>query len=176
MVLVQKTSSGDLEMTMHPSRQVAINQRAFTLAECLIAVVIVMMMAISLWAGLSFDFVVLKTARENLRATQILTQKMEAIRLLTWSQLSNCPASFQEYYYPSGTTNNTAGVLYQGTITVGTADSIPDTAAYKSQIRLVTATICWTNYNGGQPIIHTRQMQSQVACLGMQNYVWGVRL
>ena len=135
-----------------------------------------MMMAVSLWAGLSFDFVVLRTARENLRATQILTQKMEAIRLFTWSQLSNCPASFQEYYYPSGITNNTAGVLYQGTITVATPDSIPDTAPYKSQIRLITATICWTNYNGGQPIIHTRHMQSQSACLGMQNYIWGVRL
>jgi prepilin-type N-terminal cleavage/methylation domain-containing protein len=163
-------------MKLEPSSQAAITQRAFTLIEVMIAAVIVMMIAVSLWAGLSFDFVVLRTARENLRATQILTQRMEAIRLLTWSQLSNCPASFQDSYYPSGITNNTVGVIYQGTITVATPDSIPDTAPYKSQMRLITASISWTNYNGGQPIIHTRQMQSQVACLGMQNYVWGVRL
>lgn len=71
------------------------NACAFTLVETLVAMAILTMMALSLYAGLSSGFLILKTTREELRATQVLAQKMEAIRLCTWSQLSNCPTSFR---------------------------------------------------------------------------------
>lgn len=151
------------------------SERAFTLIECLTAMAVWMTIAISIYGGLASGFLILKTAREELRATQILTQKMEAIRLCTWSQLSNCPTSFKEYYYPDGYTNGTQGVTYYGTIQVGTTTNIPTSVAYRSDMRLVTVSICWTNDNGDQPIVHQRLMQTQAARLGMQNYIWGAR-
>jgi hypothetical protein len=107
-----------------------------------------------------------------LRATQILMQKAEGIRLCSWSQLTNT-ISFTERYDPLGTTNSTAGTVYSGTLSTNAASSIPDTASYKNNMRLVTITVYWTNYNHKTPVVHSRQMQTQAARYGLQNYLWG---
>ena len=55
--------------------------RGFTFAEVLVAVVLVSIMVVSLNAAFSAGFTLLKLARENLRATQIMLQQMEILRL-----------------------------------------------------------------------------------------------
>lgn len=148
----------------------------FTFIEVLISVIVLGITAIALFSGLACGFAILTTTRQNLRATQILTQKSEAIRLLTWDQLSECPTVFQDYYYPVGVTNNAEGTIYGGTISAtGVATNIPDTVSYKSQIHLVTITVVWTNYIGSIPVVHTRQTQTLVAVNGIHNYIWGAQ-
>jgi hypothetical protein len=144
---------------------------AFTIAEIVVAVMVLMTVAICFYAGLSSCFGVVQSSREDLRATQILIQKLEAVRLCTWSQLSNF--SFQEFYDPLDQTNHEAGALYFGTVSTNVANGISDTSAYKSNVCLVTVTVNWTNYNGHTSMGHTRQMQTQVARYGLQNYIWG---
>jgi len=148
--------------------------QAYSLIEVLISVVILAVMILALYSAFIFGFASIKTNREDLRATQMLDQRIEAVRLCTWAQLSNYPASFTDYYDPTGVSSNRAGATYYGTIsTTGIATNIPDTASYKSQVHLITVSVMWTNYTGKAPIVHRRQMQTLSAYNGLQNYVWG---
>jgi len=148
--------------------------RAYSLIEVLISVVILAVTVLGLYSGFIFGFACIKTSREDMRATQMLNQKLEAIRLCTWGQLSNFPATFTDYYDPTGVSSNSAGAVYYGEIsTTGTPTNIPDSASYKSLVHLITVSVTWTNYTGKSPIVHQRQMQTLSAYNGLQNYIWG---
>jgi Tfp pilus assembly protein PilV len=157
----------------HPLSRKA--QEAFTLAEVIIAVFVLAVMTLSLYAGFTTGFMIVDSAREDLRATQILMQKAEAIRLCTWSSLANCPITFVERYDPTGYSGGSSagGTLYRGTLTTNVPSSIRGSAAYKTNMCLVNLTIAWTNYNGRQFCAHSRSMQTLVARYGLQNYIWG---
>src|SRR5438093_2350219 len=71
--------------------------RAFTLMELAVAMGLLGFMVVSLYAGLTSGFAVLRVARENLRATQILEEHMELIRLINWHDVTTpgfIPATF----------------------------------------------------------------------------------
>lgn len=149
------------------------SQDGYTLVEVIMAVMVIGLMTISLYAGLTYGFGIVQMSREDLRATQIMMQKMESIRLCTWSSLTNCPITFKESYDPSAVSQGGGGTIYTGTVVTNVASSIPNTANYKSNMCLVTVTVYWTNYLGKQTLVRTRQAQSQVARYGLQNYIWG---
>ncbi len=144
----------------------------YTIAEVLVAVMIVAIVAIACCGALSSGFCMVESSRQDLRATQILMQKLEAMRLCTWSQLTSF--SFREPYDPMGVTNGTAGVMYAGNVVVSQATNIPNTVSYFGDVRLVTVNLTWTNSDSSRPIAHRRQMQTQVARNGLQNYIWGM--
>ena len=151
-------------------------QRAgYTLVEVMCAIFIVAIAVTALFYGFNNGFAILRTTREDLRATQILMQKTEAFRLFTWAQLTNVQntsPTFTEYYNPSGSTSNSAGTLYYGTLsTVGVATNIPDSVPYKGNLHLITVTVKWTNNIGKQAVAHSRQMQTLSALAGMQGYL-----
>jgi len=145
-------------------------QRAFTIAEVLVAVFILGIACISLYGGFATGFMVIDSTRQELRATQILTQKAEALRLCSWSSLNNFPLSFSESYDPTGTNG---GILYVGTVTTDVATVIPNSAAYQSNMCVATINLYWTNYNGTRKIVHNRTSQTLIARYGIQNYIWG---
>src|SRR6266498_2256567 len=90
---------------------------AYSIVEVMVAVFLLGIFIISLFAGLSSGFAVVQLARENLRATQILVQKMESVRLYNWTELTNSAyfkLSFKDWYYPPGTNSGSPGVVYQG--------------------------------------------------------------
>ncbi len=146
-------------------------RRGFTIAEVVVAMLVLTTVATAFYAGLGSGFGLTQVTRQDIRATQILMQKLEAVRLCTWSQLANC--TFTEYYDPLGASSNKAGVLYWGTVTTNAASAIPNTVAYKPRMALVTVNLYWTNNSGGRPLVHFRQAQTQVARYGLQNYIWG---
>jgi type II secretory pathway pseudopilin PulG len=139
--------------------------------EVIVAVLILGTMAVTLYASLFFGFGVADANREELRATQILLQKTEAVRLCTWGQLTNF--NFQESYDPLGAKKGRAGTLFTGSVITNLPGNISDSASYKPDMRLVTVTVFWTNFNGKQPIAHSRQMETQIAKYGLQDYIWG---
>jgi len=143
---------------------------AFTVAEVVMAVFVLATIGGAFCAALSSGFVVLQTTREDLRATQILMQKLEAVRLCTWSELSNF--TFTDIYDPLNGSNQN-GTVYYGNVTISPATSIPTTAAYYPNVALVNVSLNWTNFVRGVAIPHSRQMQTQVARYGLQNYIWG---
>ncbi|HEV2392104.1 MAG TPA: prepilin-type N-terminal cleavage/methylation domain-containing protein [Verrucomicrobiae bacterium] len=146
---------------------------AYTLAEVMVAVLVLAVISTAFYGGLSFGFSVVESSREELRATQILMQKVEGLRLISWDNLQNI--TFQEVYDPLGLSNNSGGLVYTGTIVTNADSSIPNSSSYLPNMRLVTVTVNWTNYNGSKRIVQTRQMQTQVARYGLQNYVYGVK-
>jgi type II secretory pathway pseudopilin PulG len=143
------------------------------LIEVVVTMLAVSIMLVSLHAGFYSGFAVMQETREDLRATQILMQQLEALRLCSWGQLSNCPITFTEYYDPYGTTNSTGGTAYSGQIQVSSPDSVPTEALYRTNMYLVTVTVNWTNYSGGKSSPRNRQMQTHAALCGLQNYIWG---
>src|SRR2546428_9748089 len=105
-------------MKMIISRRKIAMPAAYTLVEVIVAVLVLALMLISLYGGFSSGFAVVKLARENIRATQIMMQKMETVRLLKWSQLLDTnnflQPAFQTYYDPSSTNAQSVGALYVG--------------------------------------------------------------
>jgi Tfp pilus assembly protein PilV len=145
---------------------------AFTIAEVVVAVFVLTIIGVGFYGGLSYGFGVLQSTREDLRATQVMMQKLESIRLCTWSELTN--STFTESYNPLGNTNATSGTVYTGKLVVGAATNLVNSPSYQNNMALVTVSLAWTNYARGVPLVHKRQMQSEVARYGLQNYIWGV--
>ena len=96
------------------------SESAFTLVEALVATAVVGIFFVALYTGLAQGFGIMNNAREDLRANQILVDKMEEMKLYRWDQLTSfgstnsfIPTNFTEDYYPSGT-NLAAQTTFSG--------------------------------------------------------------
>jgi type II secretory pathway pseudopilin PulG len=140
--------------------------RAFSIVEAMVAVALLGVVFVSLYTGISNGFAFAKVTRENLRATQILQEKMETIRLYTWEQLNSpgfVPANFFEGFYASGTNNG--GVIYTGRVDIAQA---PISEAYSNELKQVTISLTW----GSGRVVRSRQMITLTAKHGLQNYIY----
>lgn len=145
---------------------------AFSLIELMIGVTVLTIMFLALFSGISYGFMETQLARENLRATQVMLEKMEGIRLYTFDQLifSNMfPKTFTNQYYPLPDTNRSQGVTYYGELSYS---NLSTSAAYNDNTRLVTVKVNWTNQYGVDKLVpRHRQMQTIVTRWGIQNYL-----
>jgi len=120
----------------------------------------------ALLTGITTGFFTMRMARENLRATQIILEKVETIRLYSWDQINTAgfiPATFTEVYDPTRT--NSTGLTYNGTMTIAAA---PITNSYSGDMRMLTVNLSWsTGY-----IQRTRQFSTFISRNGLQNYVY----
>ena len=141
---------------------------AFGLVDALFAMAMAGVMFLALYAGLAFGFKVIKFARENTRATQIMLEKMETVRLYTWSQLTNVgfvPTNkFTVPYYAVGTNNNSS-LLYTGQVVI---EASGVDASYASDMRKITIKLEWCPSG----LMRTREMSTYVSRNGMQTYVY----
>jgi Tfp pilus assembly protein PilV len=163
----------------HRQRQLSI---AFTLPEVMVSVCIVSVMFTSLYAGISQGFSIITSARENLRATQIMIEKLEVMRLYTWDQVNSnsfIPETFTDTFVPATTTTTSAdslsysssstagqGTTYYGKIALQTPASLP--AAYSTNLREVVISLTWTNSG----ITRTRETRSYIGQNGLQRYIY----
>jgi prepilin-type N-terminal cleavage/methylation domain-containing protein len=143
----------------------------YSLVEVLVAMAITGIVFVSLYAGFSSGFAIIQLARENLRATQILVEKMETIRLYTWVQLNDpdfIPDTFEAPYYPLGGGNTNAGIIYSGRLTLANPTFSGTTPSYASNLKEVRVEVTW-NSNGIQ---RRREMKTLVAENGLQQYIY----
>jgi prepilin-type N-terminal cleavage/methylation domain-containing protein len=149
----------------------------FTLVEVMVAVGVMGIMFVSLYAGFAFGFTQIQLVRENDRATQILEEKMEVARLYNWDQVNDSsyiPTSFTAPFYANNPTNPLSGSFnYTGTVTVTNVTSPqflaqPVTEKYADNLRLIHIQVSWRSGN----VIRTRQMTTFVSRYGLQNYVY----
>ena len=141
----------------------------FSLMEMVVSILMAGIMLPVLFIGLAFAFSGMQATRENCRVTQILVQRMEAIRLAPYNTLQNptaYPTNSTEYYSPSGQPSGKGGAAY--TVTYNWA-SAPSTLppSYRTNMMLVTVSAAWKSGS----VQHTRSMQSYVAKYGIQRYV-----
>jgi hypothetical protein len=120
----------------------------------------------ALCGGFSFGFNSIKLSQEEVRADQILVQKLEALRIYQFTNVTSAyiPTNFTAYY---STSNAVHGVTYNGTMRI--SPFAPSSAApegYSNTLKQVTASISW--FSGGMN--HTRTMMTLVSTNGLCNF------
>jgi type II secretory pathway pseudopilin PulG len=139
-----------------------------SLIEVVVATGILAIMAAGILNSYGYGFFVTKLVRENQRATQIMLEKVEIIRLYNWDQVNTAgfiPNTFTDVYDPQAPAGQ-QGITYNGTVTIG---AYPGSSGYGDKIRQVVVTVSW-NTDGRVP--HSRTLATLIAQDGEQNYVW----
>jgi type II secretory pathway pseudopilin PulG len=148
-------------------------ERAATLIEVVIGMGVLGIVLTSIFASFTFGFNVVKISRDELRATQILHEQMERLRLYNWDQIAN-QSNFMkaDFTAPLGFTGP---VYYAGKILITNAQIyivasnsvVPMTEPYSKNLKEIVVTLTWTNNN----LTRTRQARTFISKYGLQNYV-----
>ena len=145
------------------------SERGTTLSETVVATGVLAISIAGILSAVFSGFFVVERVRENQRATQIILEKVETLRLYSWSQVNSngfIPTSFTAEYDPQAT-NNAKGIIYKGSFEI--APFPYASANYKDKMRQVTVTLSWTSARK-QP--RTRSFVTYIAEDGIQNYVY----
>jgi type II secretory pathway pseudopilin PulG len=152
---------------------------AFSVLEVTVGMGIMGTAMAALFSGFTTGFFTIRMARENLRATQIMLEKVETIRLYSWQQVTNAqaplfiPDTFEAKYDPVVQTGN-GGLVYRGTLSitnVNTSEMIGldgTPPKYTNDMRLVIVTVNWRTGN----LDRTRQFRSYISRSGLQDYIY----
>ena len=134
--------------------------------EVMVAMFLLALLVVAVYGAISNGISTMRMARENLRATQILTEKMETIRLYHWDQLKPgfVPTNFVANYDVNSNSTN-SGILYYGSLSITPADT---GTSYSDEMKLVTVRLDWKTGH----IARTRQLTTYVCRTGIQNYIY----
>ena len=135
----------------------------FTLVENLVSVGILGIMMVSFYGAYSFGFKLIRVTQENVRADQILVEKLETIRVYDWSKVTNgtyIPTNFTAQFFPGATV---PGATYTGSIAIASSAL---SESYSNSIRQVTIALAW-NSSG---LARSRSMSTFVSRYGIQTY------
>lgn len=135
--------------------------------EVSISMAVLGTLILSLVSGFTAGFFTMQLARENQRATQIMLEKMETIRLYSWDQINDpdfIPRTFTAAYDPNAAEGN-RGIDYQGTMVITNA---PVSPGYADSMRMVLVTLNWKTGN----LDRTRSFSSLISRDGLQNYIY----
>jgi prepilin-type N-terminal cleavage/methylation domain-containing protein len=153
----------------HDMTRSSLRFSAFTLVEVMVGIAVMAVMLVALYGGFVFAFAEVRLARENVRATQVLQEKMEVVRLYNWDQINQpgfIPTSFSEAYYVGNPTNTPVGNFsYSGSVLVTNA---PITETYSGDLRMVQIQVSWKSGN----VMRKRRMTTFVSQYGLQKYVY----
>ncbi len=156
------------QLQKRPKRREA----AFTLPEILVSILITTVMVTSLYSGISQSYRMAHQTRDVARATQVMIDVTEILRLYTWEEINTpgfIPTNFvstldADYRRGINATNigtrKARGVIAMKDVSFSTN--------YKTNMKEVTITLTWTNSNLKQ----TRSMTTYVARNGIQSYIY----
>jgi type II secretory pathway pseudopilin PulG len=134
--------------------------------EVMVAMFLLALLISAVYGAISNGISTMRMARENLRATQILLERMETIRLYHWGQL--VPGFVQTNFvanYDTTSQSTNSGILYYGSVSIAPADT---GTSYSDDMKLVTVRLDWKTGR----IARTRQLTTYVCRTGIQNYVY----
>src|SRR5258705_4375114 len=123
---------------------------AFSLVETIFGIALFGIASMSLLAGIIWVTSTVQSQRENLRATEIMTEKLDTIRLYSWTQLTNSgfiSNTFQITFYPTngvpaGPGTSSPGITYNGTLSI---TNLLCSESYSNTLKLVTVQLTWTS-------------------------------
>lgn len=141
---------------------------AFSLVEAAVGMGVVGTTIAAMFSGIATGFFTIRMARENLRATQIMLEKVETIRLYRWQQITNqgfIPDLFTNKYDPVKQTGN-EGLLYYGQMSVTNALGID--SKYSNNMRMIIIRLNWKTGN----LDRSREFRSFVSRYGLQDYIY----
>ena len=133
------------------------SEAGFTLAEAILATLILGFVLTSVLAVASQCARYLTDIRRTARASQVLQQEMEYVRLLDWNALQSLTNNFTD---PSDTNH-----IYKGTI----SQSAYATYGTTSTVVEVTLTVTWTNQVN---CVLTNTLTTLVSNGGLNKYIF----
>src|SRR5437016_9529567 len=145
-------------------------QLAYTLVEVVMGSVVILIMGMGLLGGMTSGNSFTQLARQDLRATQIMLEKMEEIRLYSWSQVNSngyIPNNFSTAYYPPGISSNAGGIMYTGQLSILPLN-LAGVSYSSNGMRQIKVSLQWKCGN----VLRNRSMYTYVASNGIQNYVY----
>lgn len=161
----------NLRFSKEPGRQEpsasTSSEQGSSIVEAMVGSVVLSMVALSLYSAFSFGFKTVQVSQENVRADQIIVDKLETIEVYNWQKLINgtfVSTNFTSYYTPpTGTNSVGSGTVYRGTLSITAA---PITESYSNTLLQVTANVAWTS--SGIP--RSRTMKTFISQYGVQAY------
>ncbi len=151
-------------MRIHYRRKL---ETGMTLVDVVLAVGVLGIMASGVFGSFRYGFFALELVRENQRATQIMLEKVETIRLYNWDQINDptfIPRNLDPEDYDPQAPVGQRGVTYTGTVTI---TNCPAVSSYAADMRQLTLTLSWST----RGIPHTRSVTTYIAKDGIQNYL-----
>lgn len=143
---------------------------AFSIAETIVAVAVFAIMFASFFGGLSMSISTVQSARETVRATQIMSEQMDTIRLKSWDDILklNNTNYFPKFNPISSNVVNAgaAGLTYTAQVFVVNAP-INNGESYATNVKQVTVQLTWRSRN----LLHKTEMMTFFSQYGMQNYI-----
>jgi Tfp pilus assembly protein PilV len=128
-----------------------------TFVETIIASAIVIVVLVSVIAIIGQATRYLANIRLTARSSQILQQKMEDIRLMSWSSIEAMPTTFSD---PSDTNN-----IFAGAVSLADYDTFNGT----STVKRVTLTVTWVDRNSR---VATNKLSTLIANGGLNRYIF----
>lgn len=125
---------------------------------------VVAILIIALYNAIASSANMVRSCQENETVTQILSDKLDTIRLYNWTQIES--GSFVPNKFIVGIDPSVSNSMpyYTGTITIAQA---PLTEVYRSNLLQVTVSVDWVS--GERP--QNRSMTTFVAKYGLQTYI-----
>lgn len=154
-------------LVQEPKRPRTNQAAGMTFVEVMVGIGVLSIMAMSLYSGFTFVFAEIRLAQENVRATQILVERMEVIRMLKWDQVVNStgfvPKTFTAPFYADNPAKPPLdGFVYTGTVLV---TNCPSTESYATNMRIIQIQVSWRSGS----VTRRRQMTSLISKYGMQD-------
>ena len=142
----------------------------FTLVEAVVSFAIFGVCFGALLEGLTWSVSSVKFARETVRATQIMEDKLDTVRLYSWDQITTPGFITNKFYAPFSPTSalwgsNAPGLTYTGSITIAAA---PLTESYQTNMMQVRIDLYWPS----SPAVRHAQMSTFVSKYGLQGYIY----
>jgi len=128
---------------------------------------------VALYSGMAQSTLSVRLMRENIRATQIMVEKMEVIRTFNWDQINSngcVPTNFISSYMYNGTNypeRAGTGPIYTGAVSIL---KIPVSVSqnYTGDLRMVTINLSWSSAG----MARSRQLSTYVSRYGVQNTLY----
>ena len=142
----------------------------FTLVETVVSTFVVGTVTAALYGAFSTGFSMIKVSREDVRATQILLQQMETIRVSAYNKLTD-PASYPTnttvYFDEKNKASGKGGTPYTVTFNAQHLPSPKPQSQFYTNMMQVTVSASWLSGN----VQRSRSMQTYVSKQGLQQYV-----
>lgn len=141
------------------------SQAGFSMVEVAVSMGIMGTVVGAVLSGFSTGMFTMQMARENLRATQIMLERMETIRLYSWDQI-NTPGfvstNFTAKYDPQ---SSNSGITYTGSLRISDA---PISSTYSNDMKQFTVTLNWTTGK----MQRSRSFTTYISRYGLQDYIY----
>lgn len=166
-------NEGDMRTVAAIASTAQRRSRAFFLLEATIGMALLGLTFMALYTGLVTTTFAVQLSRENLRATQLMAEKLDTIRLYGWKKIVEEP-----YYIPSGLVdipvypddpslpgNNATPRVFNVEVFI---DNAPFEEPYAVDMRMITVKLTWDTGK----MKRNRTMSTLVSKYGLFKYVY----